>query len=352
MKKIKNRILFFVALSFIAFNKIYGQDIKKTTTINGINLSQAFDKNYLKASKTICDTIFSFPIKDTWPTGIAWDGSFLWSCGSEFQYIYKYSTAGILIDSIPNPSNSYGIQGIVFDGNFLWALAEQEDKIYKLDTSNGFIVNQFNIPFTTNGFGLTFDGNYLWASDYISGTILKIDTSNGQIINSVQLVKPVLDIAIINSNLFGLAKDYSNLYKIDQANGAFTDSVSWCIPYPLGISWDGVYLWNISSKLSYGGNQKAYKIEIGSFVTGINNILPSNKNIKLFPNPTSENLTIEIDNLLSGSFYTITDITGKQIMIGQLMNKTTTIDITQLVSGVYFFQVSAYSKQSYKLIKK
>lgn len=351
----KNRALFFVALSFIVFNNIYGQDIKKTTPINGVNLSQATkNNNQIKTNETICDTIFSFPVKDTWPTGIAWDGSFLWSCGSEFEYIYKYSAAGILIDSIPNPNptNFYGTQGLVFDGKFLWALAEQEDKIFKLDTSDGFIINQFNIPLATNGFGLTFDGNYLWTSDYFTRFVFKIDTSNGQVLDSIQLAKPVLSIALINNNLFGIARDESHLYRIDPANGAFTDSISWCIPYPLDITWDGTYLWNISSKIFYGGKQRAYKLDIGSIVTDITNIASDNKNLELFPNPASDNLTIKINNLLSGSFYTITHITGKQIMTGQLLNETTTLNINQLVTGIYLFQVSGHSKLSYKFIKK
>lgn len=293
-----------------------------------------------------CDTIFSFPVKDTWPTGIAYDGSFLWSCGSDFQYIYKYSMTGILIDSIPNPSNSYGTQGIVFDGNFLWALAEQEDKIYKLDTSNGFIIGQINIPLSTNGFGLTFDGNYLWTSDYISGILSKIDTSSGQIISNISLAKPVLDIVIINNNLFGLAQDYSNLYKIDTANGAFVDSVSWCIPYPLGITWDGTYLWNISSKLIYGGNQKAYKIDLSTFITAINSTHTSNNfNLKIFPNPFSSSTTLKTDIILKNATLTVYNFYGQIVkQIDNFSGQTIIFQRDNLPSGLYFIRLTQDNK--------
>ena len=179
--KIKITTLLF--LSIVSFKSI--------AQINGI--SEINTKVYKTSSlKSFCDTITSFPVVDTWPTGTAWDGTYLWSCGSDFQYIYKYDTTGILIDSIPNPSNLFGSQGLVFDGVNLWTLAEQKDTIYKLDITNGAIISQFSIPMHSNGFGLTFNNSNLYATDYIYPHILKINPLNGQIIDSINIEKPLV----------------------------------------------------------------------------------------------------------------------------------------------------------------
>jgi hypothetical protein len=317
---------------------------------NGIlNMDNFINSSVYK--KTFCDTISSFTVRDTWPTGIAWDGQYLWSCGSEFEYIYKYDTAGILIDSIPNPSpiNTYGTQGIVFKDNHLWTLDETEDVIYELDTITGFIVNQFNIPANKNGFGLTFDGIYLWAGEYINGILWKIEPSNGQIVNTIYTEKPILGLDFINGSLYGISTDYTNLYKIDTVNGNFIDNIPWCIPYPLGICWDGFYLWNISSKILYGGNQKAYKIDLGGFITGsTNNILTQNNlGLTVFPNPIIESGIIKF-NTKKTEFVTIELFGYDGRKIKTLMNKevlfgkhSINLHTNELSSGIYFIKMSS-----------
>lgn len=322
--------------------------------LNGVSCFESLNH---RSSQSILpsDTIFSFPVKDTWPTGIAWDGSGLWSNGSDLDYIYKYSMIGDLLDSIPNPSDDYGSQSMVFDGNHLWVLAEQQNKIYKIDTISGLVLNEFDVPLGLNGFALALHDNHLLTCNYLNKTLYIIDTTNGQIIDNITLARSFISLEMINNQLYGISFEFGTkyLFKIDQDNGNMLDSICWTIPYPLDIAWDGLYLWNISSKIGLGGTQRAYKIDISSIVTSLENTDKQNQClVKLFPNPAHGSLTILSDEIVLGSSFSIIDFTGKQILKSKLMNQTTKIDIDELASGIYFFQVGDTKKHSFKLIKE
>ncbi len=69
-------------------------------------------------------------------------------------------------------------------------------------------------------------------------------------------------------------------------------------------------------------------------------ILPSKKT-KVFPNPTKDSFTIEINNdNQNNSDFVVLDIQGKVILDGSI-NKTITIDSSLWNSGVYFIKVEA-----------
>lgn len=312
--------------------------------VGGVFLDQAVISQNAK-SLILCDTVSSFPVNDTWPDGIAWDGLFLWCSGYNSQYVHKYSTEGLIIDSIPNPGGAHYGGGMTFDGTSLWFLSEQENIIYKVDTNNGLIIKQFDVPLDANGFGITFDGPDLLATSYISGDFLTIDTANGEIINSLVMPKPVMAIEMINDTLYGIQKFSSQLYKIDKNSGLIIDSMYWCIPYPLDIAWDGEFLWNISSNISYGGNQRAYKVNFGSLFTSTDN-LPIEDNIDLiiFPNPAYMSLNIKANNILYGSEYSVISFTGQVLLTGTIVDKYTYIDLGHFKNGIYLFRTENTTK--------
>lgn len=316
--------------------------------VNGVPLYPTVNKQNTE-SKLPCDTVFSFPVKDTWPAGIAWDGMFLWSSGFYLNYIYKYSSSGVLIGSIPSPCNELSSGGMAFDGKSLWVLSEEENLIFKVDTSTGLVLKQYVVPFDTNGFGITFDGPHLLATSYISGDFFTIDTANGQIINSIVISKPVIALELIHDTLYGIQIVLSQLYKIDKNSGAIIDSMDWCLPYPLDITWDGEYLWGISSEIISGGNQRAYKVNIGSMFTSTDNTpVEDNIDITLFPNPANEIITVVADNILVGSKYSIVSSTGEIILTGEILNKYTYINIGQLKNGIYLFRTENTTKKFIK----
>jgi hypothetical protein len=71
-------------------------------------------------------------------------------------------------------------------------------------------------------------------------------------------------------------------------------------------------------------------------------------NIKLYPNPTQNEVIIEILNIENSSLQ-ILDITGKQVKFINLNNPKNTISTDFLENGIYFFKIS--NKNSSKTIK-
>ena len=63
------------------------------------------------------------------------------------------------------------------------------------------------------------------------------------------------------------------------------------------------------------------------------------ESFKAYPNPTSEKIIIEISQIYSQSAFSLSDING-HVLIEQVLNSIrTTIDISNLHSGVYFIKV-------------
>ncbi|MCB0502788.1 MAG: T9SS type A sorting domain-containing protein, partial [Bacteroidetes bacterium] len=68
-------------------------------------------------------------------------------------------------------------------------------------------------------------------------------------------------------------------------------------------------------------------------------------NIHLFPNPTVDRLTIQVDEHLLNKKYKIMNSYGVDIMFGQLNATSIDIDITSLDPGIYFFKAIGYGSQ-------
>lgn len=112
-----------------------------------------------------------------------------------------------------------------------------------------------------------------------------------------------------------------------------------------------VYTTNTGSNGSVAqGVQHAYEI----FTIGI---METELNISLiaFPNPTTENLTLQISDFNNEKLaYQLFDIQGKQLNNGQMNAKQTQINMNGLPSATYFIHVVNQENkkvQSFKIIK-
>lgn len=72
----------------------------------------------------------------------------------------------------------------------------------------------------------------------------------------------------------------------------------------------------------------------------------------LYPNPSTDQLTIKTKEYLENANYFITDQTGKLLQTGQLNPDITNIDISQISSGLYFFRIDKNYKSSIKILKR
>ena len=53
-----------------------------------------------------------------------------------------------------------------------------------------------------------------------------------------------------------------------------------------------------------------------------------------------------------GLTYTIINQVGQKVLSGKLISQTTVVDINQLATGIYLFQIGEFNKQKFKVIKK
>jgi hypothetical protein len=67
--------------------------------------------------------------------------------------------------------------------------------------------------------------------------------------------------------------------------------------------------------------------------------LENNFSINIYPNPTNEDLTIAVNNLIENKTYKLTDNIGRQLRSGSLDNEKTTIKMEGLASGLYYLQI-------------
>jgi bilirubin oxidase len=77
---------------------------------------------------------------------------------------------------------------------------------------------------------------------------------------------------------------------------------------------------------------------MGQFLVTSNvGIEEQNEGLKIFPNPTSDILTLETSFI--NSKYTVLDHTGRIVLKGILEEKISSIDVQHLSSGIYFLNV-------------
>jgi glutamine cyclotransferase len=298
-----------------------------------------------------CDTISSFPLRDTWPIGIAWDGANLWSGGIEDRMIYQYTTSGTVLHAIPSPDSVYGVSGLTFDGQALWAFTEQTNQLYQLDTSDGSILSQFSLPLDGNGLGIAFAGGYIYASQYHYRYIIKVDPMTGQTVATLNLPSQVFAIAWINNELYGMGAGASYLYKIDHNAGSILDSIAWCVPYGVDIAWDGSHLWNVSSKQSLGGRQRAYQIASDSILAHIVALQSQTPSWSIGPNPAQNVLHVQASTAMRGSPYGIKDFTGREILRGILGSTQMSITLPNLPSGIYYLNWEGQGTRSFVVLQ-
>jgi PKD repeat protein len=74
--------------------------------------------------------------------------------------------------------------------------------------------------------------------------------------------------------------------------------------------------------------------------------------LSVYPNPANDFFTIENKNGKQNSAYVIVNSYGQQVLRGELIAETTTVDVSVLKPGFYTLQIGGAEQQVFKLIKK
>jgi len=101
--------------------------------------------------------------------GLAWDGevfyhgSFIGDTDGD-GLIHTYAVDWTHISSFPAPRGSLEPTGLAFDGEYLWATVNSLDSVYVLNPSNGDIIRSFRLENLAGD--ITLFEDYLWALCY------------------------------------------------------------------------------------------------------------------------------------------------------------------------------------------
>ncbi len=148
--------------------------------------------------------ISSIPSPGLWPAGLAWDGMYLWNVDTVEKRIYKIDpSSGTILQSFDSPTESP--RGIVFDQEDLWLLDNKKDEISKISTSDGTTILSLKAP-DREATGIASDGDYFWVSDRMTDEIYRMHKTTGDIVIAFSAPGPYS---------WGLAYDGKNLYNID-----------------------------------------------------------------------------------------------------------------------------------------
>ena len=97
----------------------------------------------------------------------------------------------------------------------------------------------------------------------------------------------------------------------------------------------------IQAKLtSINGCEDSSFIDLTIGSVGLNEVYLNNS-VKIYPNPTRNNLVIEVESKLVGCEFIITDLHGKTVFQGKIVTVRDTINIEHLTNGLYFMKINA-----------
>jgi len=119
--------------------------------------------------------------RDSYSTGLAWDGTSLWAGGSRvggLEAIYEIGPRGAVADSTL-PASGYHPGGLAWADDYLWQVDSSARQISRIETEEGKLSRRLQPP----GFyptGLAHDGRYLYCADAATGLVHRILAGSGR----------------------------------------------------------------------------------------------------------------------------------------------------------------------------
>ena len=77
-------------------------------------------------------------------------------------------------------------------------------------------------------------------------------------------------------------------------------------------------------------------------------------NVKVYPNPTQQFISIQSDKLLENKEYALFSLSGAKLMEGEIRDRTTKLNLENKASGSYFLKLSGENNrplQTFKIVK-
>jgi hypothetical protein len=90
--------------------------------------------------------------------------------------------------------------------------------------------------------------------------------------------------------------------------------------------------------MDWANAQNATVMKFDSVFVGIRE--PKTLKFSLYPNPATDKITVEVSGKTNGSNLSILNIEGQQLITRQITEPKTHVDISMLLSGVYFVRLT------------
>jgi hypothetical protein len=133
-------------------------------------------------------SVSSLQAKGNYPTGICFDGQYLWSTDNDLQEIHQIDLETFeIIKTIKAPGGIYP-NGLTFDGEFLWVANNSSDSIYQIDV--GMIQTNISQEISNNSFSIypniVKTSTTIDCSKYINKNIsIELVNQSGQVVSNI-----------------------------------------------------------------------------------------------------------------------------------------------------------------------
>lgn len=176
------------------------------------------------------------------PTGLTFDGKFLWLADSRTCFIYQIDPSdGRVLRQLKAPG--FDPRGLAWDGQRLWCVDAGEGWIYGINVNTG-IAEKLLESNSPDPIGLTFDGEFLWLVDNKEKKLLKINRIDGMMHENIPAPSASSKGLAWDGKYIWVSDNGDDmLYRVDSASGQVVTFLPSVGPYPYGLTWDGKTLW-------------------------------------------------------------------------------------------------------------
>ncbi len=190
------------------------------------------------------EIIQSFPLPSTCPTGLTFDGKYLWVADRKVDKLFAIDPAnGKMVRELNSPG--FWPMGLAWDGKTLWVSDFKDAKIYQVDPQNGTVLRTIDAP-ERSVRDLAWDGTYLWCADDGSDEIIQFSPEDGTTIRSFKSpASECRGVAYDGQYLWVSDRGKDEIYLVDPQTGNVIFATAAPGPYTKGIAFDGKSLWAV-----------------------------------------------------------------------------------------------------------
>ena len=226
-----------------------------------------------------------------------------------------------------------------------------EDVIIASD--GGFVVAGYRVTINALAYVIKTDllGDTIWTQTFLhwnhtyGESIIEDDYSNYLIAGNSAL-NGSSSVYLLKINAIDGSKIWEKTFKDTPSSNTGARSVA--------LAHDGGYI--MCGITSPSAQVYVVKTDTAGLIVGINEVTPTNNTttVKVFPNPANDNLTIShnLETKNGTISLEIMDVMGRVLLNNTINNTNHQIDISQLASGLYFYNIIQHDKmiQSGKLV--